>query len=126
MRRALANLLRRLLGVDPAPLASPTAPEWTAEHQAVLNRFLASDAGQALWQRMRAVEADSAARAVQDVMHTSHSAGRAAGFADARKWLESISRVELSATQTNSETTAGQPATEGELALPEPYSHLIA
>ena len=122
MRRALAKLLRRLLGADTGPATPTTAPEWTGEHQATLNRFLACDAGQALWKRMRAVESDIAARAVQDVMHTSHSAGHAAGFADARKWLESLSRLDLSASQIESEQTDGQPANEGELALHETYS----
>jgi len=103
--------------VPPGPAA---APDWTPEHQAALNHFLATPAGQALEARWRAVEADIAARAVQDVLHTSHSAGHAAGFADSRKWLESLSRADLSATQT--ESIDGQPAELGELALPERYS----
>jgi hypothetical protein len=126
MRRALAKLVRRLLGVNPAPAAPPVAPEWTDEHQAVLLRFLASDAGQALWQRLRAVEADIASRAVQDVMHTSHSAGHAAGFADCRKWLESLSRLDLGATKTESEPkTDGQPAKDAP-ALSDFYASLIS
>lgn len=75
--------------------ACPAAPDWSLEHQVVLNRFLATDAGDVFLARMRAVEADLARRMVQDVMHTSHSAGRAAGFGDAVKWVNSLRKANV-------------------------------
>lgn len=91
--------------------AAPLAPDWTLEHQVVLNRFLGSEAGQVFWARMTAVESDLAKRMVKDVMHTSHSAGVAAGFGEAVKWVRSLRTA-------NPETISGQssPVSEGDLA----------
>lgn len=70
--------------------AAPAAPDWTVDHQVVLNRFMESEAGKAFWQRMLAVEVDLSRRMVQDCMHTAHSAGIAAGFGQACRWISSL------------------------------------
>jgi hypothetical protein len=91
-------LRKILLGIlHPADLsiaqpASNVSPEWTEVHRAHLLQFLQSPTGQALLARGRAVHADMAIRACQDVFHTQHTAGRAYGFGDQLKWLESLSR----------------------------------
>lgn len=90
--------------------AFPIAPDWTELHQRSWAQFLSSETGQAMWARLKAVEADVSARAVQDPMHTAHSAGRAAGFADCRTWLESLTRAcRDSQAQQDAEQVEGEP-----------------
>jgi hypothetical protein len=74
-------------------LRAPMAPDWEPEHQRELNSFLRSGTGVVLMERMRAVEANTAARACKEPYHIEHSAGIALGFNQARDWIESLSRV---------------------------------
>ena len=91
-----------------SPPAAPACPEWTNIHRAQWAQFLQSDVGQVLWARFRAIEADTALRACQDVEHTVEYARHAAGFADARAWLESLSRVSRDTETTASEVPEGE------------------
>lgn len=110
------GLRRRPAGGAPLP-AAPLAPDWTDDHRRAFLAFLKTEAGVVLMARMNAVAAHNAATACLDPMHTQHSAGRAAGFGDARNWLLSLSRV-----SRDLETTDMQADPEGEAALHERFS----
>jgi hypothetical protein len=101
------------LGRGRAAAASPAVtPAWTMARRAEFARFLSSDTGQAFLSRFDAAANDVAARAVTDVMHTSHSAGHAAGFREAKLWIETLSRCEVCDKPAN--PNSGDPETTNE------------
>ena len=86
----------------------------------------ALDQSQAPWFGVHAANAN-AINGAQDMMHTTHSAGRSAGFYEALQWLYSQARIEFEqnieisgADADQSATSAQQPS--GEAALREHYS----
>lgn len=109
----------------PSLFAAPLAPDWDPRHQAELARFLRTDAGRVFSDRFRAVEAHAALEACKDTFHTQHSAGVAAGFAQARAWMLSLSRASRDPEAPHSEADLNsEPNTEeqGEASLRERMS----
>jgi hypothetical protein len=94
MKRLLRRILAWLSQPDLSSSGGQTflVPEWQPTHQAQLAAFLGSDTGRVVMARGRAVLANTAITACHDTFSTQHSAARAAGFSDALKWLESLSR----------------------------------
>jgi hypothetical protein len=88
---ALRKAQEQLNGLRTLPLA----PVWTSADNLNLRKFLDSESGVKLMQRALGMEYQHAARACADPMHTTHSAGRAAGFIDFRKWLESLASPDM-------------------------------
>lgn len=84
------------------------APDWEPEHQRDLQHFLSSPTGRVFAARAQAVHADMAIRACGDSITPAHSAGKAAGFGDCIRWIDSLSR----SSRAIEEGKPAQPAAE--------------
>ena len=85
----------------------------------LLNSFLATPTGQRLTARVRAVEYRNAIQGCLDAFHTTHSAGKAAGFHEAWNYVESLS---ISHSASDMAETDMQSAGQGEPTLHERYA----
>lgn len=75
---------------QPQQLGLDFIPSWSADESRILRGFLDSETGRNFMRRARGVERETALKMCGDVMHTSHSAGRAAGFSDCLTWIQSL------------------------------------
>lgn len=101
---------------QPEPLlTAPIAPDWTVIDRDNLKRFFESKTGKKLVERYRAVEFVNSKNACADSLHTSHSAGRAAGFSDGLKWLLSLSVATAAQPQIDSRAFGETQPVEPEL-----------
>lgn len=111
-------------GSFPLP-AVPLCGDWTETDKRLLASILDSDFGKRLWSRFRAAEYQIYQERCGDFMHTTHSAGLARGFTDARLWLESLSRsirVPMENDSPEQQTGAPDMPQQGEADLHERYS----
>ena len=111
----------------PTVLVSGPVPQWTEDHKKAWLTFLVSPTGAVLMARMGHAANVNAINGAQDMMHTTHSAGRSAGFYEALQWLYSQARIEFEQNIEISGASADQDATSaqqpsGEAALREHYS----
>lgn len=84
--------------ITPAPVLW-VSTQWARNDMQNLAAFLGSVTGQRLIQRLRAYESANAIAGAKDVMHTSHSAGRAVGYGDCIEHMISLTRASQGETK---------------------------
>ena len=73
-------------------LTVPVAPDWTPEDSARWNQFLKTQTGQALWLRVRAMEAAACIKACCGEGDPKFSGGMSNAF----NWLEGLASISVS------------------------------
>jgi hypothetical protein len=97
----------------PAVLFDPlaVAPDWSMQDMGFWRHFLFTPTGRRLQARLLRVAYANAIQGCQDAMHTTHSAGKAAGFSECWQYLESLSRSASDSAETmNARTPEGEPS----------------
>jgi len=69
------------------------APDWKPGQATDLEKFLATDTGKVLSERLRFIAASIAVNGARDRANTVHAAGVSAGWDEAVRYLHSLSRV---------------------------------
>jgi len=99
-------------------LVMPAAPDWTLEDAARWKQFLQSPTGQALWCRVRAMEAAACIKACQGEGDPKFSGGMSNAF----NWLEGLATISVSPAahgETSEDATLG----EGQVPVNEELSY---
>jgi hypothetical protein len=110
--RRLINWLRKLRVSEPVqPSLSPSResrtglPEadaaWSDDHARAWEQFLSSEVGISFMARFKAVADGVSKEACADQFHTSHSAGTANGWHQARQWAASLANTSDSISRTS-------------------------
>lgn len=111
----LRRWLHRVLLPPPTPavLALPrlSDPEWRAEHQQEWARFLATQTGRVLIERLSTLEWLACLKAAK--AGSLDQLNRAGGWGEVREWLLSLSSA--SSARTPDDTTAARPIGEPDL-----------
>lgn len=65
-------------------------PDWTADEARAFRKFVDSELGETFLRRAKGLERANALAGCQESMNIAHAAGKAAGFSDCLKWIESL------------------------------------
>lgn len=85
-------------------------PEWREDDRARWLTFLNSETGKRFLLRAHAVLFENALQGCKDSITTTHSAGKAAGFAEAIEWMQSLSRSASDKAENDAQTPEGEPS----------------
>lgn len=101
---------RGVVSASPPCLFLRGVPEWREDDKARWLTFLDSETGKRLMLRAHAVLFQNALEGCKDSFTTAHSAGRAAGFAEAIEWMQSLSRSASDKAENDAQTPGGEPS----------------